>query len=205
MFGSNAWPSSPSFETLVELWDCKMIYTEFLIYWIFSSSSKLSVKINQVTRKGTLAFIEHLSCSRCWRGCFACSILTVALGGRNWGDWSNLFMTTQLTGELEPNPWLTWRGSPFKSSWLLESNLLGVIYRDFDDLVPLPCHPAHTCTHLFALIHFLSRAVSKRPAHMNHYHFLSTPAGFMPLSLYPASSSFLQWSPSPLGQPSALM
>ncbi|XP_007466186.1 PREDICTED: beta-chimaerin-like [Lipotes vexillifer] len=47
--------------------------------------------------------------------------------------------------------------------------------------------------------------VSKRPAHMNHYHFLSTPAGFMPLSLYPASSSSLQWSRSPLGQPPALM
>ena len=34
-----------------------MRYIEFLIYWIFSSSSKLSVKINQ---EETLAFIEAL-------------------------------------------------------------------------------------------------------------------------------------------------
>ena len=99
MWGSTAWPRPPSFEALPELWGCKMRYIEFLIYWILSSSSKLSVKINQVTRKGRNTSIYWASIMyKVLERVLWVSALIMALGRKNWGDWSNLFMTTGFLG-----------------------------------------------------------------------------------------------------------
>ena len=102
-------------------------------------------------------------------------------------------MATQLVCEPEPNPWLSWCGSPFKSSLLPESELWGGTQRLWW-LCPLSQSACtRLCPHLLrlpSLVHEVSTCEPLTcPEHTSWRHAPQPLLSFLQLSTVPPYSA----------------